>query len=411
MLKRKSSSRNTPQSTPRKSSSSTQNGPPETSWASQIQIGCIVPVLVNVQEEKLIRKGEIIAIRATDRSDEYYIHYIGFNKRLDEWIPQTSLQIQSTADIQYPKKKKTPPKKEEATPPTPSNTFSQKVKTDDIYKIKNIEKVEMGEYTLNTWYFSPYPFNLAETQNIILCEYCLFYFGCKEDLQRHFDKCTAKRPPGTQIYRKNGIAFFELDGQVHKNYSRNLSLLSKLFLDHKTLYYDIDVFLFYVMCLYNPEDPEELREYKLVGYFSKEKESQHGYNVACILILPQYQRKGYGRILIDFSYLLSKKERVAASPEKPLSDLGLLSYRQYWVEKIIEILIHSKSISLNEIKNISSITIEDIVHTLQSYNMLMFYNGVPSFILKEELLNKYYSSKKTYQLDPEYLLWDPPQYF
>ena len=31
-------------------------------------------------------------------------------------------------------------------------------------------------------------------------------------------------------------------------YCQNLCLLSKLFLDHKTLYFDVDPFLFYVLC-------------------------------------------------------------------------------------------------------------------------------------------------------------------
>jgi GNAT superfamily N-acetyltransferase len=39
----------------------------------------------------------------------------------------------------------------------------------------------------------------------------------------------------------------------------------------------------------------------IVGYFSKEKYSPDDYNVACILTLPPYQRKGYGRLLIQFS--------------------------------------------------------------------------------------------------------------
>lgn len=47
----------------------------------------------------------------------------------------------------------------------------------------------------------------------------------------------------------------------------------------------------------------------MVGYYSKEKYSEQGYNLACILTLPPYQRMGYGRFIIQFSYELSKKER------------------------------------------------------------------------------------------------------
>jgi GNAT superfamily N-acetyltransferase len=43
-------------------------------------------------------------------------------------------------------------------------------------------------------------------------------------------------------------------------------------------------------------------------YFSKEKCSEDGYNLACILTLPAYQRKGYGKFLISMSYELSKLE-------------------------------------------------------------------------------------------------------
>lgn len=45
-----------------------------------------------------------------------------------------------------------------------------------------------------------------------------------------------------------------------------------------------------------------------MGYFSKEKASEEGYNLACILALPAFQRKGYGKLLISFSYELSKLE-------------------------------------------------------------------------------------------------------
>lgn len=39
----------------------------------------------------------------------------------------------------------------------------------------------------------------------------------------------------------------QVDGNANKIYCQNLCLLAKLFLDHKTLYYDVEPFLFYVL--------------------------------------------------------------------------------------------------------------------------------------------------------------------
>jgi hypothetical protein len=80
-------------------------------------------------------------------------------------------------------------------------------------------------------------------------------------------------------------------------YCQNLCLLAKMFLDHKTLYYDVEPFLFYVMT-----EVDELGA-RFVGYFSKEKRSIDN-NVSCIMTLPVRQRKGWGQLLIDFSKLI-----------------------------------------------------------------------------------------------------------
>ena len=95
-----------------------------------------------------------------------------------------------------------------------------------------------------------------------------------------------------------------------------------------------------------------------------------GNNVACILTLPPYQRKGYGKFLIAFSYELSKIEGVTGSPEKPLSDLGRLSYRSYWSWVLLEILRTCGILSIKDLSAMTSITHNDITTTLQSLNLV-----------------------------------------
>jgi len=50
-------------------------------------------------------------------------------------------------------------------------------------------------------------------------------------------------------------------------------------------------------------------------------------------------RKGYGHMIIDFSYLLTRREEKVGSPERPLSDLGLVSYRSYWKDVILSYIV------------------------------------------------------------------------
>lgn len=107
-------------------------------------------------------------------------------------------------------------------------------------------------------------------------------------------KCPQDTPPGDEIYRNENISLWEIDGVAAKLYCQNMCLLAKLFLDHKTLYFDVEPFYFYVLT--RTDDDGSVH---IMGYFSKEKESPDDYNLACILVLPPYQKKGYGRLLIS----------------------------------------------------------------------------------------------------------------
>ena len=57
-----------------------------------------------------------------------------------------------------------------------------------------------------------------------------------------------------------------------------------------------------------PGEPGERGRPQVLGYFSKEKRSEMNYNLACILTMPQHQRKGLGTLMISLSYALNRRE-------------------------------------------------------------------------------------------------------
>ncbi|XP_016149695.1 histone acetyltransferase KAT6B isoform X3 [Sinocyclocheilus grahami] len=267
--------------------------------------------------------------------------------------------------------------------------------------------IEFGKYEIQTWYSSPYPPEYSRLPKLYLCEFCLKYMKSQDILQRHSKKCGWFHPPANEIYRKDNLSVFEVDGNISKIFCQNLCLLAKLFLDHKTLYYDVEPFLFYVL-IQNDE-----KGCHLVGYFSKEKLCQQKYNVSCIMILPQYQRQGFGRFLIDFSYLLSRLEGQAGSPEKPLSDLGRLSYLAYWKSVILEYLHNhpDKSVSIRGMSRATGMCPHDIATTLQQLNMIDFQDGrfviVQRHQLIEEHMDRLRMKPRLHEVEPDCLSWTP----
>ncbi|KIY51800.1 hypothetical protein FISHEDRAFT_14763, partial [Fistulina hepatica ATCC 64428] len=200
-----------------------------------------------------------------------------------------------------------------------------------------IKMIRFGQYDIKAWYNAPFPeeYAMIPDGRLWICEFCLKYIKSKFGAERHqASQCQSRHPPGDEIYRDGNVSIFEVDGRKNKAsiYCQNLCLLSKMFLDHKSLFYDVEPFLFYVMT-----EMDDVGA-RFVGYFSKEKRSPKDYNVSCIMTLPVRQRQGWGNLLIDFSYLLSKREHRTGSPEKPLSALGALGYKKYWTLAIMRYL-------------------------------------------------------------------------
>lgn len=413
-----------------------------------------------VEKEGEYRLADLLSIHVKKGRKVFYVHYEEFNKRLDEWIELDRIDFSRPVTFPKPdttkkdkqankkqtqsksnKKKKKDTKESSVAPATPSSVPPQgddvmdldnlnvqgirheeisredeieKLRTSgsmaqnsgEVAKVRNLSKVIMGNHEIEPWYFSPYPVELTEEDVIYIDDFTLQFFGSKKQFERFRAKCTLRHPPGNEIYRDDYVSFFEIDGRKQRTWCRNVCLFSKLFLDHKTLYYDVDPFLFYCMTRRDEQG------HHLVGYFSKEKESAEGYNLACILTLPQYQRMGYGRLLIEFSYELSKKEGKVGSPEKPLSDLGLLSYRAYWADTMIKLLIENDSdyVTIDEISSRTSMTTTDILHTAQTLSMLKYFKGQHVIYLSDQIVAQYEKTQKKNRrtINPDLLIWKPP---
>ncbi|XP_064643312.1 histone acetyltransferase KAT8-like [Lineus longissimus] len=389
--------------------------------------------LVRRSDDSSWHAAEIVQMRTNEQAggrNEYYVHYAGFNRRLDEWVTIERVDLNSRLD-DHGNKIQTQCLTDLADGTDRKITRNQKRKHDEINhvqktfaemdpttaalekeheaitKVKYIDKVQIGKYEIDAWYFSPYPEEYGKQSKLWICEYCLKYMRLEKSYRYHQSQCTWRQPPGKEIYRKGTISLFEVDGKDHKIYCQNLCLLAKLFLDHKTLYFDVEPFLFYILA------EVDRHGCHLVGYFSKEKESPDGNNVACIMTLTPFQRKGYGKFLIAFSYELSKLENAVGSPEKPLSDLGKLSYRSYWSWVLLEILRDFRgTLSIKDLSQMTSISQGDIISTLQSLNMVKYWKGQHVICVTPKLVEEHLKSaqyrRPPITVDVDCIRWCPP---
>jgi len=117
-------------------------------------------------------------------------------------------------------------------------------------------------------------------------------------------------------------------------FCQNLSLFAKLFLDNKSVFFDVSGFNYFLL-VHNPTS-------QIIGFFSKEKMSWDNNNLACILIFPPWQRKNLGLILMGVSYEISRREEILGGPEKPISDLGKKGYKRFWGREIARWLLEAR---------------------------------------------------------------------
>uniref|UniRef100_A0A914YAK7 histone acetyltransferase n=1 Tax=Panagrolaimus superbus TaxID=310955 RepID=A0A914YAK7_9BILA len=219
--------------------------------------------------------------------------------------------------------------------------------------------------------------NVQLYDTLFVCEQCVEYFSDRDTLDRHYKCCIPNPLAGKEIYRDREKKFVirEADGFYDSSFSNRLCQIGRCFIGHKQLQYDIEPFSFYV--LYEITDDNK---YRFVGYFSKQKYQHTSCNLCCLLVLPCFQGKGYGRLLIDFSFLLSKTEHVPGGPEFPLSESADHIYYKYVLESIYEATFN---VCYEELKKGTKIENVDL-------NLLLFQSltGIAAKLIVKVLLEE-----------------------
>lgn len=273
-----------------------------------------------------------------------------------------------------------------------------------------IKEVVIGGTSMPTKYASPFPAEVAREHTIAICDKCLEYFTSEFVLSRHSDKCLESHPPGREIYRDDNLSVWEVDGCVASLYCQSLCLLAKLFLDSKSVFNDVEPFMFYVT---TREDHDGAH---FVGYFSKQKifasvePAQHPImNVSCIMALPAAQGRGWGQFLISFSYLLTRRQQTTGTPERPLSRLGLLAYENYWrLQMCYSLSKGDKAISIKSLSASTGMTPDDCVYALELLGWFRpEFGGIVVDWLDLERRIKLWEARKPVLVKENLLIWAP----
>eukprot|EP00163_Fabomonas_tropica_P005835 TRINITY_DN1547_c1_g1_i2.p1 TRINITY_DN1547_c1_g1~~TRINITY_DN1547_c1_g1_i2.p1 ORF type:complete len:290 (+),score=48.10 TRINITY_DN1547_c1_g1_i2:122-991(+) len=148
---------------------------------------------------------------------EFYVHYVDYNRRMDEWtryhrideehvktvvakqIEDYKAKMKAKEEAKAKaraegkegveedgdKKKKVMKRKRDGADIDPALAAIERDR-EERTRVKNVTTVEFGRYEIDCWYFSPYPteFDL-DNGTLHICEFCLTYFRRRSQLVRH----------------------------------------------------------------------------------------------------------------------------------------------------------------------------------------------------------------------------------
>lgn len=197
-----------------------------------------------------MRKKNLNSGHSSSYKYEYYVHYEGFNRRLDEWVHCDRVDVSSGSRLKAERESlisktgnvvsltnlsstfpsiapsvsdgqsagescphpRMNPGSMSVFPDQPDRkiTRNQKRKHDEINhvqkslaemdpttaalereheaitKVKYVDRIQFGKYEIDAWYFSPFPEDFGKQTKLWICEYCLKYMKLEKTYRYGF---------------------------------------------------------------------------------------------------------------------------------------------------------------------------------------------------------------------------------
>ncbi len=153
------------------------------------------------------REVQIVETATKSGVMKHYVHYVDFNRRLDEWVSADRVLSELSKEASETTAKKRKAGEISFVEEGHDGMDEQSIREHErITKVKNINCIEFGKHTIDTWYFSPFPKEYADVDKLYFCEFCLNFYKTKDLLKRHLARCSLRHPPGNEIYRDGSVS-------------------------------------------------------------------------------------------------------------------------------------------------------------------------------------------------------------
>lgn len=255
----------------------------------------------------------------------------------------------------------------------------------------------------------------ASDSTIYFCESCLRFFKSALNLTDHIQRCpNSFTIPGDEVYRDpNGrYCIFEVDGRkcISAAFAKRVAFVTKLFLSDKQTLDDVHFFSF--NALFELDD----FGFHFVGHFSREwNNSRDCMNtLSCVVVLPPFRGKGYGRVLVELSYVLGRRDGMIGTPERPLSSDGVNLFRNAWrLEARSAVGVMEEAgvlLTLAGLCSVSGMIVEDALVGLEENHFLYgLGRQCPLLVLPEQPDTPKGAQRQNMALHPDFVEW-PPTY-